>query len=167
MRAPLPVAATAAALATAVLASGCGGGSHGPGAQPTASASSMAAYQQQVEALVRDWGSIAVQGMRPAIADLAHPGGVPRAGIATEANAWTAALRHDREQLQRIAAPTSYEPTRQLLLRSLDGYLRAAAIVHAAALQKGAVRRHAALERAVHVLTSADRIFDRAHVQSS
>lgn len=162
---PSPVAA-AAALAAAVTVSGCAVGVHAGAPQPVPASSAHAAYQQQVDALIRDWGSIAVQGMRPAIADLAHPGGVPRAGIATEATAWTAALTHDREQLQAIAAPTSYEPTRQLLLRSLDGYLRAAAIVHTAAQLPDRSRRHLALERAARVLTAADQVFDRARTGS-
>jgi hypothetical protein len=159
-------AVVAVGLAAAVGVSGCAG-SHARDVQPVHPKSVPAAYQQQVDALVRDWGSIAVQGMRPAIADLAHPGGVPRAGIATEATAWTAALKHDREQLQQVVAPASYEPTRQLLLRSIDGYLRAAVIVHVAAEQPNRARRHAALERAVQVLTSADRLFDQARAVPS
>jgi hypothetical protein len=163
MRAP---ATAAAGLALAATVSGCAGGSHAPAAPPSSSTGGSTSYQRQVDALIQDWGSIAVQGMRPAIADLANPGGVPRAGIATEANAWTAALSQDRDRLQRIAAPSSYESTRQLLLRSLDAYLHAAAIVHAAAPQSDAGRRHAALERAARVLTSADRIFDQARAGS-
>ena len=112
--------------------------------------------------MLRDWGSIAVQGMRPAIRDLSTAGGVPRAGIATEADAWTAALKDDRAKLQHIAAPPSYEPTRQLLLRSLDGYLKGAAIVHRAAQQADPARREATLEHAVRVLTSADALYNQA-----
>jgi hypothetical protein len=100
--------------------------------------------------------------MRPAIRDLSTGGGVPRAGIATEARAWISALQFDREQLQRIEAPTTYAPTRQLLLRSLDGYLRAAAIVHRAAQQPEAAQREATLEHAVRVLTSADALYNQA-----
>ena len=165
MRAFFSATAAAAALATVAAVSGCAAGAHASNPQRVAPGLA-AGYQQQVEALIRDWGSIAVQGMRPAIADLAHPGGVPRAGIATEATAWAAALTHDRQQLEQIAAPTDYTPTRRLLLQSLDGYLRAAAIVHAAAQQPDRSRRHAALERAVRVLTAADRVFDRARASS-
>ena len=166
MRASISVAAAALGFTAAATVSGCTGGSHLRDVQPVHTGSVAAGYQQQVETLIRDWGSVAVQGMRPAIADLAHPGGVPRAGIATEATAWASALKHDREQLQQVVAPASYEPTRQLLLRSLNGYLRAAAIVHAAAQQPDRSRRRAALERAVRVLTSADRLFDRARAIS-
>jgi len=154
------------ALALVATASGCSDGSSSPVAS-SSSPSASAGYQQQVEAVIQDWGSIAVQGMRPAIADLAHPGGVPRAGIATEAKAWTAALSQDRDRLQHVVAPSSYEPTRQLLIRSLNGYLRAAAIVRSAAQQPDAGRRRAALERAARVLTAADQTFDRARSGSN
>lgn len=151
-----------AALAVVAATTGCAASAHVE-ASPTRHASSApAAYEQQVQAVLHDWGSIAVQGMRPAIRDLSSPGGVPRAGIATEADAWTAALKHDRQELQGIAAPPSYEPTRQLLLRSLDGYLRGAAIVHRAAQQSDPAQRETTLERAVRVLTAADAVYNQA-----
>jgi hypothetical protein len=150
-----------AALAVVAATTGCAASAHVE-ASPTRQAPSAAAYEQQVQAVLRDWGSIAVQGMRPAIRDLSSPGGVPRAGIATEADAWTAALKHDRQELQGIAAPPSYEPTRQLLLRSLNGYLRGAAIVHRAAQQSDPARRETTLERAVRVLTAADAVYNQA-----
>lgn len=162
MRMPSATVAAVASLAAAVVVSGCSGGSSSGALRPDGTPSSGGGYEKQVEAVIQDWGSIAVQGMRPAIADLDTPGGVPRAGIATEADAWTAALKHDRDELVRIIAPTTFEPTRHLLLQSLDAYLHAAAVVHAAAEQRDARRRHAALERAVQVLSSADQLFDRA-----
>lgn len=158
MRTPIALAALAVIAAT----TGCATSTHLQAAPTTHPSSAPAAYEQQVQAVLRDWGSIAVQGMRPAIRDLSTAGGVPRAGIATEAAAWTAALKDDRAQLQHIAAPPSYEPTRLLLLRSLDGYLRAAAIVHHAAQQGDPSLREAALEHAVRVLTSADALYNQA-----
>jgi hypothetical protein len=166
MRAPLSCGVAAASIVAVVTVTGCAGGSGSGGSHPTQTPSLSAASAQQVESLIRDWGSVAVQGMRPAIHDLSTPGGVPRAGIATEATAWIAALTHDREQLQGVDAPGSYEPTRRLLLRSLDGYLRAAAIVHGAAKQPDFQRREAALERAVRVLTAADALYEQARPSS-
>ena len=151
-----------AALAVIAATTGCATSAHLEAAPAPHRSSAPAAYEQQVQAVLRDWGSIAVQGMRPAIRDLSSPGGVPRAGIATEADAWTAALKHDRRELQSIAAPPSYEPTRQLLLRSLNGYLRGAAIVGHAAHQSDAKQRETTLERAVRVLTAADAVYNQA-----
>ena len=119
-------------------------------------------YERSVAPLIRDWGSVAVEGMRPGIADLASPGGLPRLTAATEAKAWAAAFRHDREQLLRIPVPSGYVRYQQLLLQSLDGYLRASAIVERAAHQADPAARHRTLERAAHVLTVADQVFEQA-----
>jgi hypothetical protein len=53
--------------------------------KPQPTAAQLAAYERAILPTVRDWGSIEVQGMQPAIDDLRSGHGVPAPGIQTEA----------------------------------------------------------------------------------
>lgn len=91
-------------------------------------------YQSQLLPVVRDWGSIEVEGMRPAIADLSSGQGVPARLIAVEARAWQSALTIDQSRLMKIRPPANLRPAVVLFDASIRSYLLAAATFRRAAL---------------------------------
>jgi hypothetical protein len=98
------------------------------------STAELLAYERALLPVAKDWGSIEVLGMRPAVADLRTGGPLGRPDlVATQARAWLAALQADRDKLRALAAPASVRAAGPLLDRSIALYVDAASSFLAAA----------------------------------
>jgi hypothetical protein len=135
-------------------------------APPAASSSStrdaLAAYQERVVPVVKDWGSIEVLGMRPAIADLRAGDelGAP-AVVAAEARAWRAGLSKDRAALASARPPAELADAARLLDRAMAGYLRATDLFLAATGAVGSSRARL-VEEGIRTVSAGARTYDEA-----
>jgi hypothetical protein len=118
-------------------------------------------YEEAILPLVREWGRIEVQGMRPAVADLQSGEGVPAATVAGEARAWHAAFERLRSQLRAVAAPEGMEEVAHGFDRAMADYLEAAATFEQAASAADAEERSRLVDRGITVVQrGADRYDD-------
>lgn len=155
-----PAALGAVTLATAVVLAGVGAtASLGGGG---ADAASVVAYEQRVLPVVKDWGSIEVLGMRPAVADLraGTTMGAPDV-VRAQARAWRAALLVDRDRLRAARPPASLRRMAKLLDESLALYLRAVDDFTAATTVSGAARL-ARIEAGIARAREGAEIYDEA-----
>jgi hypothetical protein len=123
VRAPALLGAASLVLATAVAVTAVVGLSDGWHAQPK---EPVLTYEAQVLPIVKDWGSVEVLGMRPAVADLRSGGalGAPDV-VAAQARAWRGALLADRTKLREARPPRVLRQMAALLDDSMSRYLLA------------------------------------------
>jgi hypothetical protein len=150
--------AVAAIVAVTALLTAAGCASHSS-ARP--SAGQLAAYEQAILPTVQDWGSIEVQGIQPAIADLRSGHGVPAHATVLEAQAWQHALQADRAKLSAVSAPPGLTGVPGLFDRSIARYLDAAALFGRAAAASSA-RRGPLIDAGVVAARDGDRLYDQA-----
>jgi hypothetical protein len=106
------------------------------------SAQQLAAYEKAILPTVRDWGSIEVLGMRPAVADLRSGSGVPASAVEVEARAWVSSLRLDRDKLRAVSPPPGLDEAARFFDEAMERYLEAATLFgRAAAAPAGESRR--------------------------
>jgi hypothetical protein len=117
-------------------------------------------YEARTIAIVKDWGSIEVLGMQPAIRDLRPGSGVTAEAFDTEVQAWTSALTKDKEQYDAIPVPPRLGEFRSSVDSALDAYLGVARTLGRAAAASG-TRRAALINEAVKAGAAGDAIFDR------
>jgi hypothetical protein len=129
---------------------------------PAITAPELVAYEDALTPVVKDWGSIEILGMRPAIADL-------RAGtefgrpelVAVQARAWRAALELDRRKLTDLSPPTALRQTHELLLDSMDRYLAATASFLAATAADAADRERL-IDEGIRRAKDGAQVYNRA-----
>ena len=105
------------------------------------STAELLAYEKALLPVAKDWGSIEVLGMRPAVADLQSGGalGGPEL-VATQARAWVVALAADRDKLRALSTPVPVRAAGPLFDRAMALYLDAASSFLAAATGAAAER---------------------------
>jgi len=104
------------------------------------------AYEGKLLPLVQHWGKIEIDGMRPAIADLASgPGNttVPPESIAGEAHAWQDALIEIRADMKKLRPPADLKRAGDLFDQSIAKYLAAATTFEQAAKASGEAQQQA------------------------
>ncbi|MFL6239676.1 MAG: hypothetical protein ACJ735_09345 [Actinomycetes bacterium] len=144
----------AAAVAISVVVGGCGRHVDHP------TAPELSSYEQAILPTVRDWGSIEIQGMQPAIDDLRSGQGAPAAAIATEATAWQSALRADRVKLNDVKPPSGLHNAATLFDTSIAKYIDAAVLFGRAARTNAG--RPALIDAGVNAAKEGDRLYDQA-----
>lgn len=128
---------------------------------PRLTADELLAYQAAVHPALRDGGQTVEQGMKPAVADLRDPGGVPPEAIADEADAWTRDLAAVRAKVAAVPVPAGLREVAAGFDAALARYLAAAAAFGRAA--RAPERERAALiEEGVAIAREADRHYDDA-----
>jgi hypothetical protein len=130
--------------------------------KPQPTAAQLSAYEQAILPIVRDWGSVEVQGMQPAIDDLRSGTGVPAVAIGTEARAWQGALQLDRRKLQAVTPPSGLSDCATLFDQSIAKYLAAAATFGRAAATPRGPRRDALINAGVTTAKDGDGLYDQA-----
>ena len=148
----------AASLVVLLVASLSGCSSSKP--QPTAA--QLSAYEQAILPTVRDWGSVEVEGMQPAINDLRAGTGVPAAAIVTEASAWQGALRLDRTKLQAVTPPRGLARCATLFDQAIVKYLAAAATFGPAASTPPGAARTVLIDAGVALAKEGDQLYNQA-----
>lgn len=129
---------------------------------PATTAAELVAYEDALAPVVKDWGSIEILGMRPAIADLRAGTDLGRPElVAVQARAWRAALALDRRKLVELRAPGALRQTRDLLLDSMDRYLAATASFLAATAAQG-VERERFIDAGIRHAKDGAQVYDRA-----
>ena len=128
--------------------------------QPTAA--QLSAYEQAILPTVRDWGSVEVEGMQPAVNDLRAGTGVPATAIATEATAWQGALRLDRTKLQAVKPPAGLGRCATLFDQAIGKYLSAAATFGQAAATPPGAARGRLINAGVATAKDGDRLYNEA-----
>ncbi|MHB8450376.1 MAG: hypothetical protein ACYDAQ_08010 [Mycobacteriales bacterium] len=141
-----------------ILAVSIGNGSNGRTAPPPPTRGQLLAYESAITPAVRDWGSIEMLGMRPALGDLASGQGVPPAAIVMESRAWVAALGHDRAMLRAAPDPGQLTVIAAGLDQAMVDYLRAATLFGQGAGHPAA--RSAFLQAGVSAAMAGDSAFD-------
>lgn len=171
MRAPAALGAAfglvAAAASLAVLLTG--GGAADTSGQPAGTSgraadtsSAVVTYQAQVVPIVKDWGSVEVMGMRPAVADLRTGTDLGRPEIvAVQARAWRAALETDRAKLAALTPPAELRPMAALMDASMGLYLQAVQRFLDATAATGA-QRGALLDQGIAAAREGADVYDRA-----
>jgi hypothetical protein len=132
------------------------------GSSPSSTRAALAAYQERVVPVVKDWGSIEVLGMRPAIADLRAGDelGAPEV-VAAEARAWRAGLAKDRLALASAAAPHELDDVVRLLDQAMAGYVKATDLFLSSTEVAGSDRARL-VEQGISAVTSGARTYDEA-----
>jgi hypothetical protein len=116
----------------------------GGGSANKADRKKLLAYEAKLVPLVKNWGKIEIDGMRPAIADLASgPGNtsVPPEAIAGEARAWQEGLTQIRADMTKLTPPASLKRAAELFDQSIVKYLAAAKSFEQAASSTGEAQK--------------------------
>lgn len=127
----------------------------------TLTAVELQAYQGLITPHLTEGGKIVQLGMKPAMTDLATPGGIPAATIAGEADAWVAALTGVRQRVAAVIPPEQLREAHRLFDEALGRYLEAARLFGQAARAPAAEQR-AAIDRGIAVAEIADDVYDAA-----
>jgi hypothetical protein len=118
-------------------------------------------YQAELLPLVKEWGRIEVQGMRPAIADLMSGQGVPPETVAGEARAWRAGFEGLRQKISALDPPEALEDAERLFDRSMQRYLDATIEFEQAAEGAGPARS-AGIDRGIAAARDGARLYNEA-----
>jgi hypothetical protein len=129
---------------------------------PHPSAGQLSAYEQAILPTVRDWGSVEVEGIQPAINDLRSGTGVPAVAIVTEASAWQGALRLDRTKLQAVHAPAGLTGCATLFDQAIVKYIAAAATFGRAASTPPGAARISLIDTGVATAKEGDQLYNQA-----
>lgn len=155
----LPAVALAlliAVLAAVVIADLVGRGSGSvSGAERRHLRAQVLAYQSAVVPVVRDVGSIEVQGMRAGLRDVRDA--APAALVQTQA--WAAGLEADARKLAAVSVPSALARAHRLFQQSITDLIRAAHVFGRAALAPDR-HRQALLARGIAWGERADRVYD-------
>ena len=155
------LAVAAVALAVAVTG-GSSGGEYGGTSDTAASAdkAELNAYEQAITPIVREGGRVVVEGLRPGIAALLEAS-APDDQIETMTAGYVAELRQIRDQLLAVTAPASLGKAVERFEAAMDGYVRAAELLHEAARARGDERR-ALVDQVAAAGEAADEVYDQA-----
>lgn len=135
------------------------GGSSSDGNRST---QAVVAYQARVLPIVKDWGSVEVLGMRPAVSDLRAGTALARPEVvAAQARAWRASFNTDRARLAALTPPTELRSMASLMDDSLRLYLEAVDRFLDATKATGAQRR-ALIDQAISTVREGASVYDRA-----
>jgi hypothetical protein len=143
-----------AAGAAAIAFTGGGGGQ-------ADDAKAIEAYEAALLPLVKEWGQIEVQGMRPAIADLSTGEGVPPETVAGEARAWRAGFEALRPKIAALDPPKSVQPAEALFDQSMQHYLDATVAFEQAADGPAEARR-AGIDKGIAAAKEGARLYNEA-----
>lgn len=153
------------ALALAATLPGLLGGSAAPSG-PTAA--QLIDYETAALPTLKDWGSVEIRGMQPAVADLVSGtgavtgSGLPRASVVGESRAWVSALTLDRDKLARLPVPPGLAAAAADFDAGLVSYLEAATMIGQAAAIDDPAQRMAVLQEAVATAKRGDAAYNRA-----
>jgi hypothetical protein len=126
------------------------------------STAELLAYERALLPVAKDWGSIEVLGMRPAVADLQAGGALGRPDlVATQARAWRAALQVDRDKLRALRPPAAARSVGPLLDRAMALYLDAASSFLLAATGPAA-ERTGHVDRGIEQARRGARLYNEA-----
>lgn len=120
------------------------------------------AYQATLLPIVQEWGRIEVQGMRPAIADLAG-GEFPAETVGGEARAWQSGLIELQGKLTALSAPKPLGKSKAVFEKAMVRYIDAAKLFEQAAEGPAADRR-AGIDRGIAAATDGDRLYNQASI---
>ena len=133
------------------------------------------AFQDKLFPLAEEWGKIEIQGMRPAIADLAasvrgekpDPESedviVPPETVAAEAQAWQSSLAELRRKIAAVPAPRSLVKSKLLFDQAIVRYIDAAKLFEQAAT--GPVsERQAGIDKGIEAATDGARLYNEASI---
>lgn len=132
-----------------------------PAGPSAAEVAALTAYEKAILPIVRDWGSVEMLGMRPAVADLQAGTGVPAATVAVEAAAWRSALELDRVKLRAVKPPRSLREASGLFDAAIVRYLDAADLFRRAALSPASARGRL-IAAGIAAAEAGDRVYDDA-----
>lgn len=118
-------------------------------------------YQSAIAPVMQEGGRTVELGMKPAIKDLAEPGGVPAAAIAGESDAWIRDLTSVRTRVAAVTPPKALAEAHRLFDAALGEYLAAAALFGRAARAPAAERR-ALIDHGLDTAERADDTYDAA-----
>lgn len=119
--------------------------------------SEVLSYEAAILPIVRDVGSIEVEGMRAGLRDVEHA--APAALVQTQA--WHAGLDADARKLAAVSPPSSLARAHVLFQQTIADLAHAARIFELATRADGA-RRHSLLMRGIALGERADRVYDQA-----
>ena len=141
-----------------VIADLVGGGSGGSSdAARTQLRSQVLTYEASILPIVRDVGSIEVEGMRAGLRDVQSA--APSALVQTQA--WAAGLNADARKLAAVSPPPSLARAHVLFQQTIAALVHAARVFTRATRADGA-HRHSLLMRGIALGERADRVYDEA-----
>lgn len=118
-------------------------------------------YQGRLWPIAQNWGSIEVDGMRPAVYNLATGHGVPARMITIEARAWRYSLGVDARKLAALHPPAALRRAQALFAAAMADYLRAATLFGRATLLARPAR-HPLLLAGIAAAERGDTTYDDA-----
>lgn len=163
---PLAVVVTASSVALFVSSALDGGNGDGDGGANAASGEqaeqrrALVAYEEAIDPITKEGGRIVVEGLRPGITDI-RDGTFSDEQLVTMAEGWRNQMRAVRRDLLAVKAPGFLDEAVRLYEKALDGYVRTAEKLLAAARATGEERQRL-VDEVAPLGEAADDVYDRA-----